>query len=183
MTNEHSTAAAILKKLGVKPTTTVKVIAHRDSATSILRKMGVKPRDYNLFIEETSDGKLAVKVGLAEKHLKDLAGPPPEELKVKAEQVAKVQELRAKLERKVKSEKAAKASKENFRAAQAVVNPVTEVPTPGETCSAYSRRMITAGHSNAELWAALVGHFGLDDRKRGYPAWYRHQMRKAGEQV
>lgn len=164
-------------------TTIIKTVARRDSATTILRKLGLKPRDYNLFIEETADGKFAVKVGAAEKHLKDLAGPSPEELKAKAEQEAKVTELRTKLERKVKSEKAAKASKETFRAAQTVANPITEAPTPGESCSSYSRRMITAGHSNAELWAALVEHFKLDAGKRGYPAWYRHQMRKAGEEV
>lgn len=164
-------------------TTIIKTVARRDSATTILRKLGLKPRDYNLFIEETADGKFAVKVGAAEKHLKDLAGPSPEELKAKAEQEAKVTELRTKLERKVKSEKAAKASKETFRAAQTVVNHITEAPTPGESCSSYSRRMITAGHSNAELWAALVEHFKLDAGKRGYPAWYRYQMRKAGEEV
>lgn len=161
--------------------TTIKTVTRRDSATAILRKIGIKPRDYNLFIEVTADDKFAVKVGAAEKHLKDLAGPSPKELKDRAEQEAKVIELRAKLKRKVESEKAAKANKEAYRAAKVVVNPITEAPAPGESCASYSRRMITAGHSNAELWAALVKHFQLDEGKRGYPAWYRWQMYKAGK--
>lgn len=161
----------------------VHFVKTRDSATTILRKLGVKSRDYNLFIEKMTDGGFAVQAAKARMHLKDLIGPSPEEQAAKIEQAAKVQELRTKLERKVKSEKAAKTSKEAHRAAQVVANPIAEAPTPGESCSSYSRRMITAGHTNAELWAALVEHFKLDQGKRGYPAWYRHQMRKAGEQV
>lgn len=160
-----------------------KTVARRDSATTILRKLGIQPRDYNLFITETADNKFAVKVGAAEKHLKDLAGPSPEELKAKAAQAAEVTKLRAKLEQNVKSKKAVIARKEAYRAAQVVANPVAEAPTDGESCASYARRTIAAGHTNAEVWDALVRHFKLDDGKRGYPAWYRYQMRKAGEAV
>lgn len=158
--------------------TTIKIVTRRDSATAILRKIGIKPRDYDLFIAVAANEKFAVKVGAAEKHLRDLAGPSPKELQAKAEQAAKVEELRTKLERKVRSDKNAKASKESFRAAQVVVNEVDIAPENNESCASYSRRVITAGHTNAELWVALVKHFNLDSGKRGYPAWYRHQMRK-----
>lgn len=160
--------------------TTIKTVARRDSATTILRKLGVKPRDYNLFIEVTADDQFAVKVGAAEKHLKDLAGPSPKEQAEKIEQAAKVEHLRTKLVRKVKSEQNDLASKASFRAAQVVVNAVTEAPNDGESCASYARHLIKAGHSNAEIWVALVEHFKLNDAKRGYPAWYRHQMRKTG---
>lgn len=161
----------------------IKTVTRRDSATAILRKLGIKPRDYNLFIAETADKQFAVKVGAAEKHLADLAGPSEEELKLKAEQAAEVESLRTKLVRKVKSNKADKASKEAFRDAQVVANPTSMVPTDKESLTSYAKRVILAGHTNAELWAALVEHFNTDDKKRGYPAYYRFVLRKEGHEV
>lgn len=161
----------------------VKTVTRRDSATAILRKIGIKPRDYNLFIAEIDDGKFAVRVEDAEKHLKALVGPSEEEVAKQAALAKQAQELRAQLETKVKTTKVVKARKQATVASRTVNNPITEGPKDGESCSSYSRRMILAGHNNAELWAALVEHFNLDEKKRGYPAWYRFQMRKAGEQV
>jgi hypothetical protein len=40
----------------------IKIYKRRDSATTALRKMGIKPRDYNIFIEQTSDGCFACNI-------------------------------------------------------------------------------------------------------------------------
>lgn len=158
--------------------TTVKTVTRRDSATALLRKLGIKPRDYNLFIDVTADDTFAVKVGAAEKHLKDLTGPSPEELATKAKLEADVAAARTALAKKVGGQRRAEASKAAFRASQTPVTEVTTAPASGESCAAYARRLLEAGHSNAEMWVALVQHFNLDDKKRGYPAWYRWQWLK-----
>lgn len=53
----------------------VKFYTRRDSATAVLRKLGVQPRDYDLFIEKTSDGQFACQVARAEMHLEPLKKP------------------------------------------------------------------------------------------------------------
>jgi hypothetical protein len=157
----------------------VKTVTRRDSATAILRKIGIKPRDYSLFIETTADDTFAVKVGAATAHLESLAQPSDKTV-VKELQV---KELRAQLEEKIEK-KAIKAKRiQAYRNKLTVQCPVELVPTEGQSCSSYSAAIILAGHTNTEVWAALVEHFKLDDKKRGYPAWYRHHLRKAGHKV
>jgi hypothetical protein len=51
------------------------------------------------------------------------------------------------------------------------------------SCSAVARTLIRKGKTNAEVWEVLKEQFGLDDKKRGYPSWYRFQLRRAGENV
>jgi len=53
----------------------VKFYTRRDSATTVLRKLGIQPRDYDLFIEKTSDGQFACQVARAEMHLESLKKP------------------------------------------------------------------------------------------------------------
>lgn len=75
----------------------------------------------------------------------------------------------------------------------ALANPVKDEPnvkaksevrkTEGETVSGVARRLIREGKTNAEVWAVIQTQFNLDDKKRGYPAWYRCQLRHKGEQV
>ena len=53
----------------------VKFYTRRDSATTVLRKLGIQARDYDLFIEKTSDGQFACQVARAEMHLESLKKP------------------------------------------------------------------------------------------------------------
>ena len=54
----------------------------------------------------------------------------------------------------------------------------------GELLSEFCRKLILAGHSNAEIWIAIKDQFKLDyEKQRGYPAWYRHKLRKQGHPV
>lgn len=50
----------------------------------------------------------------------------------------------------------------------------------GKTVSSVAREMILAGATNKEVWEELQRLFGLDDKKRGYPAWYRSDLRRKG---
>lgn len=75
----------------------------------------------------------------------------------------------------------------------ALANPVKDEPdvkakpkdrkAEGETVSDVARRLIREGKTNAEVWAIIQPQFSLNDKKRGYPAWYRCQLRRKGEQV
>lgn len=56
----------------------VKILKTRDSATTVLRKLGIQSRDYNLFIEKTTDGQFACQVARAEMHLESLKKPKAE---------------------------------------------------------------------------------------------------------
>ena len=51
------------------------------------------------------------------------------------------------------------------------------------SCSAVARDLILAGKTNDEVWAVIAEQFKLDQKKRGYPAWYRFQLRKTGHAV
>jgi len=50
----------------------------------------------------------------------------------------------------------------------------------GRGVGAMARTMILAGKTNAEIWEVLHNQFGLDDKKKSYPAWYRSDMRRKG---
>lgn len=51
------------------------------------------------------------------------------------------------------------------------------------TCASTAREMIRSGMNNKEIWAQIKVLFNLDDNKKHYPAWYRCEMRRAGETV
>ena len=51
------------------------------------------------------------------------------------------------------------------------------------SCSAVARDLILAGKTNDEVWVVIAEQFKLDQKKRGYPAWYRFQLRKTGHAV
>jgi hypothetical protein len=60
----------------------------------------------------------------------------------------------------------------------------TKAPkTRARSCSSAARELILAGKTNDEVWAAISAEFDLDAKKRGYPAWYRFQLRKQGHKV
>lgn len=51
------------------------------------------------------------------------------------------------------------------------------------SCSAVARDLILAGKTNDEVWVVIAEQFKLDQKKRGYPAWYRFLLRKTGHAV
>jgi hypothetical protein len=56
-------------------------------------------------------------------------------------------------------------------------------PQPGQTTTSYIRSLITAGHTNSEIWQACQEFLGFEKNKSYYPAWNRSKMRKAGFDV
>jgi len=61
---------------------------------------------------------------------------------------------------------------------------IVETRTSGKrNCTTVSEALIRQGKTNAEVWEIIRVEFNLDEKKRGYPAWYRSRMRRAGEQV
>ncbi|UOF79487.1 hypothetical protein [Caudoviricetes sp.] len=51
------------------------------------------------------------------------------------------------------------------------------------SCSKVASDLILAGKTNEEVWTVIAEQFKLDVKKRGYPAWYRFQLRKQGHKV
>lgn len=130
----------------------VKIFKTRDSATTLLRKLGINPRDYNLFIEKMTDGRVACQVALAEMHLKSLKQP------------------------KTIIGEGIKAGR---RAADPVVK--SDKPAKAKGVSAVARELILAGKTNQEVWAIIKDAFNLDDSKKHYPTWYRCEMKRKGQ--
>lgn len=143
-----------------------KSFTRRDSATSVLRKMGINSRDYNLFITVDAYGKFELNLDLAKSHAAKIA-----EQTAPAKKVDEVKKPAVKSVRKAIAE-----------ALETKTQTATEVEKT-ETVSQMARRLILAKHSNKEVWEALVATFQLDAKKRGYPAWYRFELRKQGEKV
>lgn len=52
-----------------------------------------------------------------------------------------------------------------------------------KTFSARCRELILQGLSNKEVWNKIHKEYGLsaDDKRKIYPAWYRHELKKRGE--
>lgn len=48
------------------------------------------------------------------------------------------------------------------------------------SCSQVARSLILAGKTNAEVWEVIQKKFNLDDKKKGYPAWYRMDLKRRG---
>jgi len=143
---------------------TTKFYARRDSATSLLRKMGVHTRDYAAFIKNV-DGGVELDVSAAEAHaakIKEMAS---------GQTLVKKDPPKAKVEKTVeKSTKAGKPAKAAAKTEKAV----------RRTVSSVARELILAGKTNDEVWKALQSEFQLADSKKGYPCWYRADLRKKG---
>lgn len=145
-----------------------RLVARRDSATTILRKLGINSRDYNLFIRADKDG-FVVDVDLAKKHL----------AKVAEQTAPRAQDNTPPWDPSDES-KPTRAGKLP-KAPKAVQKKVKEATRPrDQSLSATIRGLILKGLDNAAIWAEVQPAFGLDDKKRHYPAWYRGQMRRAG---
>lgn len=133
----------------------IKFYTRRDSATTVLRKLGIKPRDYDLFIEKTSDGQFGCQIAKAQMYLKSLveAAKPAEEKPAFGPKAVK----------SVKSKSA---------------KPATATKSKPSGISAMARSMIADGYSNQEIWEKLKSEFKLDDSKKHYPTWYRCEMKR-----
>lgn len=65
---------------------------------------------------------------------------------------------------------------------KADVEAAREETKPEVTISAFCKRLILAGHSNQQVYKALLETFGdPDEKRRQYPSWYRSQLRKQGK--
>ena len=120
----------------------------RDSATAALRKLGIARADYDDFIVQR-DGSFYCDIAGAAKHAGNQKSPAPAAVKV-----AKVATV--------------KVAASNSQAAKV---------SGAETVSTVCRALIKAGKTNAEIWVVVQPQFSLDAKKRGYPAWYRSEMR------
>jgi hypothetical protein len=188
---------------------TKRIVSRRDSATTILRKMGINSRDYDVFIKNI-DGQFEVNVALAESHLIGLKQQAAVS-KVPTKKIVKVPSTKEPVatssEIQKVSEKVVPASKKTIaspfpiesltKGAIAVdtksgsasmpktkSNGAVKIAYAGESMSEFSRKLILAGHSNAEVWVAIKDQFNMDyEKQRGYPAWYRHKLRKQGHPV
>lgn len=143
----------------------MKTFAKRDSATALLRKLGLAKECYNNYIE-VKDGQFTVDVEAAA-HFVSQATKFEESTK----KVLMVIEVPA--HKKIKTTEIDKNKKEVAAKDEAKKEVV-------RTVSSVAREMIIAGSTNAEIWSVLQAEFGLDDKKKGYPSWYRSQCRQNG---
>lgn len=134
----------------VKGGDAVRTVAKRDSATALLKKAGIAATDYNLFINQTTGGKYAVNLDAAKAHLE-----------------AKLRTVAKKVPQKQNKGKTVKDAASN------------QVSTK-VTAAATIRRLILDGLDNKAVHDHMVKHFGHDEDKAHYPAWYRSQMRREG---
>lgn len=137
-------------KTVIKGGDAVKTVARRDSATTLLRKLGIKASDYNLFIQQTTDGRYAVSLDKAAEY------------------------LAARL-RKVALEEIPQAKNQGRTAKEAASNQIKRPSVAG-----VIRKYILDGLDNKAIHELLKRDFGHDEDKAHYPAWYRSQMRREG---
>ena len=135
----------------------VKFFKTRDSATSLLRKLGIQSRDYNFFIDKTSDGQFACQVAKAQMHLEGLKNPQPKTIIVEA-----VKAGRRAIDPVVATKKEAKVKAKRAGVSQ------------------MARDLILAGKTNQEVWDIIKPAFNLDDSKKHYPTWYRCELKRKG---
>lgn len=144
--------------------------ARRDSATTALRKLGIDKADYHRFIDvlKDEDGTLfVVDTDAAKAHLKRRKTDKPAQTEAaKVAAVARVAPVKKHAPTPVAKRVAAK------KGAQAAANK--------RTVSAVARGLIADGKSNDEVWKLIKAEFKLDDAKKGYPAWYRAEMKRKG---
>lgn len=137
-------------KTVIKGGDAVKTFARRDSATAALKKLGIVASDYNLFISQTTDGRVAVALDKAQEY------------------------LAAKL-RKVANEEVPQKQLKGRTAKEAATN---QIKRP--SVAATIRKLVLDGLDNKAIHEILVRDFAHTEDKAHYPAWYRSQMRREG---
>lgn len=128
----------------------VKTFARRDSATAALKKLGIKASDYNMFITQTTDGRVAASLDKAAEYLQS-------QLRKVATEVVPQQQLKGRT------------------ATEAATNQIKRPSVAG-----VIRKLILDGLDNKAVHEVLKRDFGHDEDKAHYPAWYRSQMRREG---
>jgi len=186
-------------------TTTTRTYTKRDSATAVLKKAGVLAAAYNGFIVKTAAGTFEIYQNEAGQFVRqDEVAPAAEETngvasivaQALARNAANTERLKSQTKtsvvhstededevKPVKKAKAAKSDKKAAkaeRAAKAVKNVGADDTGKPVTVSSFMRGMILDGATNQEVWEAAQPLFGLDDKKRGYPAWYRTELKNKG---
>ena len=156
----------------------VKIFKSRDSATSLLRKLGIQPRDYNLFIEKTSDGQFACQAAKAQMHLKQLGANAAEAGVVRAPK----QPEAPKPETKVVASRPYTGVDKSGGNAKINITGAGQKPKRASVADEF-RELIKAGKTNAEVWAIMQPRHNLPDSKKGYPAWYRADMARKNRGV
>ena len=163
-----------------------KLANSRDAATSTLRKLGVNNRDYDLFIAKTPDGKFAVDLALAKFHVaKMVEQTKVEVIKVPQIVVAKIKHMKnfdgiVIDHEPVSNRIAAMLVLDVAPKTKKVTASITAQVVRSETISQACRRMILAGSSNLEVWQYILPTFQCDDKKRGYAAWFRTELKNKG---
>lgn len=137
-------------KTVIKGGDAVKTFARRDSATAALKKLGIQASDYNLFISQTTDGRVAVTLD-------------------------KAQEFLAARLRKVATEEIPQKRNKGRTEKEAASNQIKKPSVAGVV-----RMHILAGLDNKAIHEILKRDFDHDEDKAHYPAWYRSQMRREG---
>jgi hypothetical protein len=142
----------------------IKTYGSRTSATNVLRKLKVDPSLYDNFMTKRDDGKYDLNLTAAR------LGTAPVIVKTVVTAEAKGETVTREKPKGGKTSTVKKSS--------------SEKPKPKElkeNCTAMACRLILEGKTNAEVWDQLKKSFNLDDKKRGYPAWYRRKLRLDGK--
>jgi hypothetical protein len=161
----------------------VKIFKSRDSATSLLRKLGIQARDYNFFIEKTSDGQFACQAARAQAHLESLKAPKqPETQKPETQKPETQKPETQKPETKVVAARPYSGADKSGGNAKINITGVGQKPKRVSIADEF-RELIKAGKTNAEVWAIMQPRHNLPDSKKGYPAWYRADMARKNRGV
>ena len=183
-----------------QPINAIRHYEKRDSATAALRKLGIKKEQYDEYIKtKVVSGVTIYETDLpaAEQYLLDVGGAAPStghpagpkwpfsEPKGKAPAPkTQLKPEHAKLfDEKISKEAKARPGKNEDPklVKKAIEKPVKEAKAGPESVSAAMRRLVLEGKTNDEVWAVCKKLFKLDDSKKGYPAWYRNQLKKSGQ--
>lgn len=184
--------------------TTTRKYSKRDSATAVLKKAGIAREMYSNFIAcmgstfeltQNEDGTFVSHVaadttvnatvseanGISAIMAAALARNAANSERLKnATTVSKTHSGDEGDDEPVKAvRKAAKLEKVAKKLGKVVAKAVAAGDKPA-TCSSVMREMILAGKTNQEVWDHCQPLFGLDDKKRGYPAWYRTELKNKG---
>lgn len=157
----------------------VKIFKSRDSATSLLRKLGIQARDYNFFIEKTTDGQFACQVAKAQAHLMQLGANAAESGVVRA---PKTEETKLDAEQKVVATRPYSGSDKTGGNARININAAPKKKQLASIANEF-RELIKAGKTNAEVWSIMQARHNLPDSKKHYPAWYRCEMTRKNRGV
>lgn len=145
--------------------TAVRVYATRDSATAVLRRMGIGVGDYNKFMAKASDGSWDCYVLKAEQYL----------ISLNHKSIAETGNLTGRTRAKPKASRAPETKK----VSRLIISAETSKNSKISLAEAM-RQLVVAGKDNLEIFNELKDEYNLTNKQRGYPAWYRSDLRRRG---